>query len=93
MDKYMKQILIQLDDELAAQLERIVPGRSHRRSAFLRRVIAQALQDELEAGTRAAYQKWPAQVGQVDPTEWVDEAEALHPSLKRRRRKTKADPR
>ena len=76
----MKQILVQLDDRLAAQLEQVAPGRSHRRSAFVRRALARALQEELERRTRAAYEKWPDEAGSVDPSTWAAEAEALHPA-------------
>ena len=80
----MKQILIQLDDSVAAQLERIAPGRNHKRSQFLRRVIARAVQEELETRTRAAYEKWPDEVPAVDPSEWASEEEALHPPKRAR---------
>jgi hypothetical protein len=73
----MKQILIQLDDRTAEQLERIAPGKSRKRSEFLRRVIARAVQDSLEAGTRAAYSKWPDVPAAFDPAEWASEEEAL----------------
>ena len=79
----MKQILIQLDDQTAAQLERIVPGRSRKRSQFLRRVISRALQDELEARTREAYEKWPDEAPALDPAAWAPEGEALHPPNRR----------
>lgn len=76
---HMKQILIQVDDETAARLERIAPGRSRKRSEFLRGVIARALQDAEERRTRQAYARWPDAVRPVDPAEWADEQEALRP--------------
>jgi hypothetical protein len=89
----MKQVLVQLDDRTAAQLEDVAPGRSHKRSQFLRQAIARALQDALEVRTRAAYAKWPDEAPRVDPQEWAPEAEALHPQKKRaakRRARSKA---
>jgi predicted transcriptional regulator len=82
---HMKQILIQLDDVAAAQLEKIAPGRSRRRSEFLRKVIARALLDTLEPRTREAYERWPDAAVPVAPAEWADEEEAVHPPAKRRR--------
>lgn len=75
----MKQVLIQLDDRTAAQLEQVAPGRSHKRSEFVRRAIARALQDELEERTREAYAKWPDEPAAFDPGEWAPEDEALRP--------------
>jgi hypothetical protein len=76
----MKQILVQLDDRLAAQLEQIAPGRSHKRSAFVRRALARAVQEELERRTRAAYEKWPDEPVPVDLRAWAPEDEAMHPA-------------
>jgi Arc/MetJ-type ribon-helix-helix transcriptional regulator len=75
----MKQILVQLDDRLAAELEKVVPGRSHKRSAFIRHALTRALQEELERKTRAAYEKWPDEPVALDPAGWAPEAEAMHP--------------
>jgi hypothetical protein len=82
---HMKQILIQLDDATAAQLEAVVPGSSRKRSEFLRGVIARALHDTLELSTRKAYEQWPDEPARVDPGEWADEAEAVHPPRKPQR--------
>jgi hypothetical protein len=78
----MKQILVQLDDETAAQLEAVVPGSSRKRSEFLRGVIARALHETLELSTRKAYEKWPDEPAPVDPGAWADDAEAVHPPRK-----------
>jgi hypothetical protein len=74
---HMKQLLIQLDDRTALELEKIAPGRSRKRSEFLRKVIARAVQDTLEAGTRAAYAKWPDIPPPFDPAEWASEDDAV----------------
>jgi hypothetical protein len=79
----MKQLLIQLDDTTAALLEEIAPGRSHKRSEFLRAVIARAVHEALEQRTREAYERWPDEVPAFDAREWASEAEALHPRRKR----------
>ncbi|HEY6560965.1 MAG TPA: hypothetical protein VI072_27000 [Polyangiaceae bacterium] len=83
----MKQILIQLDDALAAQLEKVAPGRSRKRSDFLRAVIGRALQDVLEMRTRKAYRKWPDEPSPFDAAGWADDKEAMRPPAKRTRRR------
>lgn len=88
----MKQILVQLDDRTARQLEDVAPGRSRKRSEFVRNAIARALQEALEARTCEAYGKWPDDPGAFDPKEWAPEADAKHPSTKRAaRRRARGD--
>ena len=41
--KYMKQILIEIEDDVAARLEAVAPGRTRRRSEFVRMAIRRAL--------------------------------------------------
>jgi predicted transcriptional regulator len=77
--------MIQLDDATAAQLEKVAPGSSRKRSEFLRGVIARALHETLELGTRKAYEKWPDEPPPVAPGEWADEEEAMRPSPKPKR--------
>jgi predicted transcriptional regulator len=55
----MKQLLIEVDDELAAKLEKVAPGRSRRRSEFILCAIRQALWDLEEQKTAEAYKKLP----------------------------------
>lgn len=76
---HMKQVLIQLDDATAAQLEKVAPGSSRKRSEFLRGVIARALHETLELGTRRAYEKWPDEPRAADPAEWAGPDEAVRP--------------
>jgi predicted transcriptional regulator len=91
---HMKQLLVQFDDRTSALLERIAPGRSRKRSEFIRRAVARALQDELERRTRTAYEKWPDEPATFDPDEWTPHAEAIHPVKVRadRRRTSRAKP-
>jgi predicted transcriptional regulator len=84
---HMKQVLVQFDDQTSALLERVAPGRSRKRSEFIRRAVARALLEELERGTRAAYDKWPDEPATVDPDEWASEAEAVHPGASGRGRR------
>ena len=55
----MKQLLIELDDEDAARLERVAPGRSRRRSEFVRMAVRRALWDLEEQATADAYRRLP----------------------------------
>lgn len=92
---HMKQVLVQFDDQTAALLERVAPGRSRKRSEFIRHAVARALLEELERGTRAAYEMRPDEPATFDPDEWASRAEAVHPVSGRRVRRatrgTKAD--
>jgi predicted transcriptional regulator len=84
---HMKQLLVQFDDQTSALLERVAPGRSRKRSEFIRRAVARALLDELERGTRAAYEKRPDEAATFVPEEWAPHAEAVHPVNTPRRRR------
>ena len=68
----MKQLLIEVDDELAAKLEKVAPGRSRRRSEFIRYAIRQALWDLEEKQTAEAYKQQPDTEDDVylDPRVW-----------------------
>jgi len=55
----MKQVLVEIDDQTAAELERVAPARSRQRSEFIRRALRRALWDEEERRTREAYLRNP----------------------------------
>ena len=55
----LKQILIELDSDTAARLERAAPARSRRRSQFIRDAIRRALWELEERETRSAYLRDP----------------------------------
>jgi predicted transcriptional regulator len=55
----MKAILVELDDEVAAKLEQVAPGRSRHRSEFIRMAVRRALWDLDEQATANAYQRVP----------------------------------
>ena len=55
----VKQILVELDEETAARLERAAPARSRKRSEFIRNAIRRALWEMEERETRAAYLRVP----------------------------------
>lgn len=64
----MKQVLVELPDQLARRLEKVAPSRERKRASFIRQAIARALDEIQEAKTEAAYRKDP----QGDGAEWFD---------------------
>jgi predicted transcriptional regulator len=68
----MKQVLIEIDDDVAAKLECIAPGRARRRTEFIRMAIRQALWKLEEQATAEAYQKHPDSAADAffDPGAW-----------------------
>jgi Arc/MetJ-type ribon-helix-helix transcriptional regulator len=68
----MKQVLLELDDELAMQLQKVVPARSRGRSEFIRNAIRKALWEREEAQTAAAYRAQPdsPEDAYLDPQAW-----------------------
>lgn len=81
----MKQILVELDDDVAARLEAVAPGRARRRSEFIRNAIQRALWALDEAATAEAYRRTPDAAGETyaDPRVWERPSA---PARKRRRR-------
>lgn len=79
----MKQVLIEIEPEVAERLERIAPARSRRRSEFIRAAIRKAIWEVEEAAVAEAYGRMPdsADTAYWNPHVW----EAPRPS-----RRTKA---
>ena len=74
-------VLVDLPDSLARELDRVAPARSRRRSEFIRMAIKKALMDEAEKRTRAAYSARPdGELEFFDPDTWEKK-----PPRKRRR--------
>ncbi len=70
--EYMKQILVEVDDQTAAELERVAPARSRQRSEFIRRALRRALWEVEERATREAYLRTPDAPGEsyFEPKAW-----------------------
>lgn len=70
--QYMKQILVEVDDQIAEELERVAPARSRQRSEFIRRALRRALWEQEERRTREAYAEQPDDAGDVhvEPSAW-----------------------
>jgi len=68
----MKQLLIEVDDDVAARLEAVAPARSRRRSEFVRNAIQRALWRIEEETTAEAYRRQPDSVADayLDPRVW-----------------------
>jgi predicted transcriptional regulator len=68
----MKQLLIEIDEEMARRLERVAPTRSRRRSEFVRDAIRRALWELEERATEQAYARQPDSDADayLDPTVW-----------------------
>jgi hypothetical protein len=73
---HMKQILVELDDDVVRRLEEIAPARSRQRSAFIRAAIARALSDVEEERTHRAYRDQPdgGDDAYFDPRVWEPSA-------------------
>ncbi len=56
---HMKQILIELDDRCARDLERVAPAKNRRRAEFVRLAIRSAIDRALDRATEAAYRAAP----------------------------------
>jgi Arc/MetJ-type ribon-helix-helix transcriptional regulator len=82
---YMKTLIVELDDEVAAQLERVAPGRSRKRSDFIRNAVRKALWDIEEQATAEAYRKNPdsATDASIDPAVWEAPPKSRRPRRRR----------
>ncbi|MBI2898399.1 MAG: hypothetical protein HYY06_32915 [Deltaproteobacteria bacterium] len=86
----MKQIIVELDDELAARLERVAPSRARRRSIFIREALRRALDEALERKTAEAYRLHPPteMAEYFDPAEWGVAARPPRRSTRSRKRRS-----
>jgi hypothetical protein len=70
------QIILEIDDATARELESVAPSRDRKRSEFLRRALRQALDAEAERRMREAYTRLPDSAVDVvlDPAAWEPRA-------------------
>jgi predicted transcriptional regulator len=80
---YMKQILIEIDDRCAKDLERVAPARDRKRAEFIRLAIRRAIDLALDRATEVAYGEVPLEKGilAADLDGW-DESNALAESAR-----------
>lgn len=85
---HMKQILVQVDDYTARLLDEVAPGRSRKRSKFIRDAVIRALLEVVDVKTRQAYERagHERETWRFDPFEWAPESEAIHHPAARRSR-------
>ncbi|HTY42043.1 MAG TPA: hypothetical protein VMH79_09240 [Thermoanaerobaculia bacterium] len=79
-----KQLIVELDDATAQELEAVAPSRARKRSEFVRQALRRALDEVLEKRIAEAYARHP------DDTEAFFDSEAWEttpppPAPKRRR--------
>jgi Arc/MetJ-type ribon-helix-helix transcriptional regulator len=67
-----RQIIVELDEGTAQELERVAPSRARKRSEFVRRALRQALDAEAERRMADAYRQQPddAEPESIDPLAW-----------------------
>ena len=84
---YMKQILLELDDACARDLERVAPAGKRVRAEFIRLALRRAIDLALDRGTEVAYRKTPLSVGvtPADLTGWDDHNRLAQPARRSRR--------
>ena len=80
-----RQLIIELDERLARELERAAPARSRQRSSFVRAALRRALDELAEHRMMEAYKAQPdVEPAHFDPRTW--EGEAAPRTSKRKRR-------
>lgn len=87
----MKQILVELDDRAARDLERVAPAKNRVRAEFIRRAIRHAIDLTLDLRTEEAYRANPfsEDVTVADLTGWDEQNELVQTAVRRRRKKAK----
>jgi predicted transcriptional regulator len=85
---HMKQVLIELDDRTARELERVAPTRKRMRAEFIRLAIRRALDLALDRATADAYRAAPGGGGAIEPADlsgWDPDNALAEPAAPRRR--------
>lgn len=69
----MAQILVQIPDQMLADLEAVAPGSSRKRSQFIRLALQKALMEVRDVSTVEAYRRQPDDgADYFDPREWAE---------------------
>jgi len=79
----MKQILVELDDRCARDLERVAPPGKRVRAEFIRLAIRRAIDLALERSTELAYRAAPLEgrLNAADLSGWDEQNELTKPAL------------
>jgi hypothetical protein len=88
---HMKQILLELDDACARDLERVAPAGKRIRAEFIRLALRRAIDLALDRETEAAYRKQPlrAALTSADLADWDGQNELAKPASPSRARRRK----
>ena len=71
----IKQLIVELDEPLARELERVAPARSRLRSSFVRAALRRALDELAETRMAQAYKAQPdTEPAHFDPRVWEPRA-------------------
>jgi Arc/MetJ-type ribon-helix-helix transcriptional regulator len=83
----VKQLLIEIDDRSARDLERVAPAKKRKRTEFVRQAIRAALDRELDRRTERAYREAPLPGGMIadDLAGWDQHNALARPSQPRKR--------
>jgi len=86
----MKQVLVEFDERTLAELEKVAPARSRRRSEFIRGAVQRALWALEEEKTAEAYARLPDdEPAFFEPDVWEPVAQIRKKKAKARRRDAK----
>jgi predicted transcriptional regulator len=82
------QLIVEIDEAMARELEEVAPARARKRSEFVRQAIRVALDRAAEARMREAYEKQPdaEEPEYFDPAAWETAAGTGTTRRGRRRR-------
>ena len=82
-----RQIIVEVDEATAQELERIAPSRARKRSEFVRRALRQALDAEVERRMADAHRRQPdnAEPEVVDPEACWESRKPASPRCRRHR--------
>lgn len=88
----MKQILVELDDSCARDLERVAPAKKRMRAEFVRLAIRRAIDLAWDRETEAAYRALPSSgdVLPADVTGWDENNALAQPANRRRPRRPRS---
>jgi metal-responsive CopG/Arc/MetJ family transcriptional regulator len=80
-----KQLIVEVDESLSRELDRVAPARSRRRSSFVRAALRRALDELAEARMKEAYQaQSDVEPAHFDPRVWESETPRRSPRRRRR---------
>ena len=77
-----RQVIVELDEATARELEAVAPSRDRKRSLFIRRALRKALDDAAEQRMADAYRRTPDR----EPPVYAEAWEARPPSPRKRRK-------